>query len=375
MTSVPNTETHWPAGFRIRPSADLEPADAGSVDVEVADVVTGRRFPWSPEALAEYILATGDPGALGGDHEDWASALAASDERTRLLPDWRHWQYRGWHPSDQFYIASRRSNGGGDGDRDGDGDAGRDPAGEIEMKPLVDGPPPQEQRPSGRTVPLGDPAPPGAQEISRLLVKRRSGRAYVPKPVPLDSLSGLLWYGLADVRERRTRREGSNPASPVDGYGSAWDFYLCVYHVDGLEPGTYRYDLASHELTGVNPGDHREAMIDALQGMHSPATAAWTLGLVADFPRYQWRYPQEHGLRKLYLESGILGQELIVLGMSYGLSTLVTPAQKDRRYLDLHGLPAERFAPVYTLTMGLSRGAAGVWFNGRQPAPPAAGAP
>lgn len=59
----------------------------------------------------------------------------------------------------------------------------------------------------------------------------------------------------------------------------------------------------------------------------------------------------------------MLGQQLIVLAMSYGLSTLVTPAQKDRAYLDLHALPEDRFAPVYTLTMGLSRGGAGVGFD------------
>jgi nitroreductase len=92
-------------------------------------------------------------------------------------------------------------------------------------------------------------------------------------------------------------------------------------------------------------------------------TAAWTLGMVADFPRYQWRYRHEHGLRRLYMESGVIGQELVVLAMSYGLSTLVTPAQRDRLYLDLHQLSPDRYAPVYTLTMGGSRGSAGTMFD------------
>jgi hypothetical protein len=105
----------------------------------------------------------------------------------------------------------------------------------------------------------------------------------------------------------------------------------------------------------VRPGNHREAMIGVLQGMRSPKTAAWTLGLVADFPRYQWRYRHEHALRRLYVEAGFVGQELLALGLAYNLGTLVTPAQKDSAYLDLHGLTADRYAPVYTLTMGLSR--------------------
>lgn len=35
---------------------------------------------------------------------------------------------------------------------------------------------------------------------------------------------------------------------------------------------------------------------------------------------------------------------------------------KDSEYLALHDLSGERFAPVYTLTMGLSRGSAGLSF-------------
>ncbi|WP_449060976.1 SagB/ThcOx family dehydrogenase [Planomonospora algeriensis] len=348
-------ETPWPTGFRIRPAVDAEAAD-----VEVTDTVTGRRFRWSPESLSEYILAGGrTTGDLTGNRDGWLEALDRSQERDRLLPGWRHWQRRGWYPSDQYYVASRRWAYDDTTDRDG---AIREAT--VAEYLRKDGPPPEPVRLSGPRVALGEPASPGAQPVSRLLATRRSGRAYVNEPVALGRLSGLLWYGLAEVRKRAARTDDSQPMSYLDSYGSAWDFHLCVYNVDGVEPGTYRYELLDHELTGIRPGDHRETMIDVLQGMHSPATAAWTLGMVADFPRYQWRYRHEHGLRRLYLEAGILGQELLILGMSYGLSTLVTPAQKDRAYLGLHGLEDRRHAPVYTLTMGLSRGGAGIDFHG-----------
>ena len=66
---------------------------------------------------------------------------------------------------------------------------------------------------------------------------------------------------------------------------------------------------------------------------------------------------------RLYLETGVLAQELIILVESYGLSTLVTPAQQDRPFLGLHGFTADRHAPMYTLTMGFNRGAAGIALN------------
>jgi SagB-type dehydrogenase family enzyme len=353
MTSAESPGARWPAGFRMRPAADPE-----SPEVEVTDAATGRRFHWPPERLSAHIMrGATDLGALD-DRDEWKEVLKTADERRALLPDWRHWQDRRWHPSDHYYLASRH-----DGEaREADADMSLRLS-MIDLFLLADGPPPEEHRPDGPVVPLGTPPPLGEQQLSRLLVTRRTGRSYVRRAPSLGSLSGLLWYGLAEVRAGRHEGGRLDPAAYLDCYGAAWDFYLCVYKVDGVEPGVYRYDLRDHALVGVRPGDHRDAMIDVLQGMHSPATAAWTLGMVADFPRYQWRYRHEHGLRRLYLEAGVLGQQLIVLAMSYGLSTLVTPAQKDRAYLALHGLPEDRFAPVYTLTMGLSRGSEGVGFD------------
>lgn len=354
-SSARRSKVDWPLGFRIRPSADPE-----SPDVEVVDVVTGRRFRWSPESLSRYILEGGQVREkLAGDRDKWLEALESLQERDRLLPGWQHWERRGWHPSDQYYVASRRWDYADTTDTDA---SIRIAA--VEGYLSVDGPPPEEERRDGPRLSLGTPAFPGAQEISRLLVTRRTGRAYRSKPVPLDRLSGLLWYGLADVRRRRAEIDTAEPLSYLDSYGSAWDFYLCIYNVEGVDPGVYRYEVLGHELATVRLGEHREAMIDVLQGMRSPSTAAWTLGLVADFPRYQWRYRHEHGLRRLYLEAGILAQELLILGMSYGLSTLVTPAQKDRPYLALHGLSEERFSPIYTLTMGVSLGEPGATFDG-----------
>jgi SagB-type dehydrogenase family enzyme len=354
MSSVRRNESFWPLGFRVRPSADPD-----SVNVEVADTITGRRFHWTPESMAEYILAGGRLDRdLTGDHEKWRDVLESSGDRRHLAPGWRHWLTRGWQPSDQYYASSRRWDYVDTTDPDG---SIRTAA--VERYLSIDGPPVEPEPKDGPRISLGTPAEPGDQEVSRLLATRRSGRAYVPKPVPLNRLSGLLWHGLAEVRKRLAGTSATEPMSYLDSYGSAWDFYLCIYNVAGVQPGVYRYEVSSHQLTSIRPGNHRDAMIDALQGMHSPATAAWTLGMVADFPRYQWRYRHEHGLRRLYLESGILGQELVILAMSYGLSTLVTPAQKDRPYLALLDLSEDRYAPIYTLTMGLSRGNAGVDFR------------
>jgi SagB-type dehydrogenase family enzyme len=352
---MPPVESGWPVGFRIRPAVDPERSD-----VEVTDTVSGRRFHWAADALARRIVR-GAIDSTDGKHSAWHEALTAAHDRSALVPGWRHWQERRWYPSDQYYVASRRMDYQDSPDPDG---AIRDATVRAYLS-AEDVPLPAEPG-AGPRMPLGSPTNPGAQPVSKLLVNRRSGRAYQREPVPLAHLSGLLWYGFAEVRSYRERADSAKPLSLLESFGSVWDFYVCVYDVSGLAPGVYRYDLSKHHLTSVRPGDHRRAMAEVLQGMRSPLTGAWTLGLVADFPRYQWRYRHEHALRRLYMESGILAQELVILAMAYGLSTLVTPAQRDRPYMELHQLSPDRFAPVYTLTMGWSRGTAGRMFEGQE---------
>jgi SagB-type dehydrogenase family enzyme len=335
---------YWPAGFRVRP-----PVQVGQPEVEVTDIVSGRRFRWAPEALAKAILSTDGPAASTGDAQRWTAAVeAAHESQSQLVDGMRHWYARGWHPSEQYYLASRRW--GYLDEQDNDGTVR---AAVVERFLADDGEPPAEELGTGPRTALGKPAPPGEQKLSRLLLGRRTGRAYVREPVPLEVLSGLLWHGLHEVRARRVAMDRSEPLSYLNSFGSAWDFFVCAYGVADLDPGIYRYDVSGHELIAVRPGQHRQAMVKVLQGMRSPATAAWTLGMVADAPRYQWRYRSESGLRRLYVEAGILGQELVLLGGSYGLSTLTTPAQQDRLFLEFFKLSRDRYVPIYTLTTGL----------------------
>lgn len=325
----------WPAGWVIRPPAGGEPGE-----VEIADVVGGRSARCEAGALCAGLLAADGPRP-GGPLADLLPVPApdGAERRQSLEDGWHDWERRGWQPSHQYYVASRPWEPG-----DGDGAAG--------AREDTRGQPPEPRR-HGRPAPLGAPLEPGTRAVGRLLAERRSQRSFADRPVPRAALSGVLAYGLAGVRDGLDRSARAQPPAPGgDGAGSAWDVYVCVLDVDGLEAGAYRYDLEDHALAMVRPGDHRAELVSILQGMNAPSTAAWMIVLVADFPRSQWLHPHEDGLRRLYVESGLLAQELIILGSSYGLGTLVTPAQKDSPMLALLELPADRYAPVYTLTMG-----------------------
>ncbi|WP_298182981.1 hypothetical protein [Saccharomonospora sp.] len=317
-TSTPQNAVerlHWPVGTRIRAHGNM---------AEIADTILGATAHLRPDDLAYTILAGKAMAARAETTED-------ETYRASLLDGLRHWQRRRWHPSDQFFTAARRT----------------PPAPGLVTEPPFTF--------SGPGIALPTPPPPGDQPVSTLLLARRSGRAFIRKPVPAKKLSSLLWHGFTEFRDGRQRRSAAhwNPA--------AWRICVCVFDVDGIQPGAYHYDPTGHRLHPVAPGDHRTRMIQILQGMRTPSSAGWTLGLVADLPRAQQAIIGESGLRSLYTWSGVIAQELIVLGGAHGLSTLVTPAQRDSDYLALHDLPKHRFTPIYTLTMGLSRGADGVY--------------
>ncbi|GAA0611934.1 hypothetical protein HPO96_22445 [Kribbella sandramycini] len=308
----------WPALVRIRPTTD-EPG------IEVADVVSGRTHRFNPAELAADLLAGAVPAL--------PTTTADDVRRAQLLPGLQHWQHRGWHPSDQSYVASRR------------------PATVI---PEPATPTAAAPRP-GPGIELPAPAHAAKHSIARLLVNRRTGRAYIRRPAPAEVLSGLLWHGLSEFRT------GTSSRAAADWDPSVWEVCLCVHNVEGVERGAYRYDPQTHRLHLVQADDLRPRMATILQGMRSPSSAGWTLGLVADFERQQQVRPSESGLRSLYTQSGVIAQDLIVLGSAYDLSTLVTPAQQDSAYLELHGLHPRQYGPIYTLTMGLSRGLDGVY--------------
>ena len=339
----------WPSGLRLRPP--VNPADGV---IEISDVVGGRRFSWSPEALAQAVLGDEETTST---LQSWLHDIEAARQRVVSPTGWQHWRERGWRPSDQYYVASRQARYVDAADEDASVRL-------LTLHRLIKqdgGPVAEYDHDYVYMVDLPAPAAVRDESVSGILLRRRSGRSYISKPIPAEVLSGVLQFGLADIRSRRSQVDVSQPLSLLNSYGSAWDIYLTVYDVNGVPAGAYKYDVTWHRLLAVSLGDHRDRVCALLQGQRPPATAGWTVFLIADFPRYQWRYRHEHALRKLYLETGVLSQEIILVATAYGLATLVTPAQRDQETLDLFQLPNTRFGPMTTLTTGWSRGNRGIY--------------
>jgi SagB-type dehydrogenase family enzyme len=172
--------------------------------------------------------------------------------------------------------------------------------------------------------------------LGEVLMKRHTVRVYRPAPLPLPTLSALL------------------VASGIREAGTALDAYLVVYAVGGLDAGIARYLPDRHELVWCQRGDFREPMVDILQGLAAPRSAALTFVLAADVPESQSRHPGERGLRSVYLDAGYVAQRITLAATAFGLGTLPTPAQQDAPLCQLLGIDASLRPPIYTVTCGWS---------------------
>jgi SagB-type dehydrogenase family enzyme len=330
---------------RFAPLTEVRLAQQGAA-LELVSPVPGKRLRLTPEALIAYLddRADAGPGAKVEAGLRDVGVLGATPGDAGLAGV-RHWSERGWYPSCGYYLWSRQV-------RYADLD---DDDGEARRTALTayraEGDLPTRARPEGPALPLPPPRP-GVRSLGEILLARRTHRSFPGRPTTTHDLGDVLGLGFASVARARARDRG-DPVEHLNASGGvALDPYVLVYAVDGVSPGAYYYDLARHALVLVRSGDLREWCCDVLMGMAAPRSANFSVFLVADYLQYMWLYRNEYALRKLYMDVGFAGQELLLAAEERDIGTLVTPATKDGKVCELLGLDGVRFAPIYTLTMG-----------------------
>ena len=193
--------------------------------------------------------------------------------------------------------------------------------------PLADrvAPPPVVSPPVGPLVALPRPDlerlrredPPLAEVMER----RRSSRQMGTPPLTVDALGALLYRcARLDAVLPGERDDISRRPYPSGGARYPLELYLCVSACQGLEPGLYRYEPASHRL------ERRGAMtpaVEALLGSTPLETVPQVLlTLAARFPRVSWKY-QSIAYSLILKDAGVLLQSLSLAATAMGLACCV----------------------------------------------------
>jgi SagB-type dehydrogenase family enzyme len=164
-------------------------------------------------------------------------------------------------------------------------------------------------------------------ELRLAVEKRETLRAYVDENISLDELSYLLWttQGVKTVTDRPVTKR----TVPSAGSRHAFETWLLVNRVDGLQPGLYRYVAIRHQLIRVPAvQDIRQKLTDACGNQKHVFESAVTFFWVAVVERMTWRYPAR-GYRFLFLDAGHVCQNLYLAAEQLGCGVCAIAAFDD----------------------------------------------
>jgi SagB-type dehydrogenase family enzyme len=190
----------------------------------------------------------------------------------------------------------------------------------------------------------------GSVDLKRCIANRKSCRDYLDTPLSLDELSFLLWA----TQGVRLKLDSGHALRTVPSAGCrhAFETWLCVLNVEGLEKGIYRYLPVEYELLFVQAPENLETrIVRASLGQSFTADAAVTFIWTAIPYRMEWRY----GLaahKVIALDAGHVCQNLYLACTAIGAGTCAIAAYHQAGMDALIGVDGQEEFTIYLATAG-----------------------
>lgn len=209
--------------------------------------------------------------------------------------------------------------------------------------------------PSKQAIDLPKPQELAIKDLSlrEAIESRESIRKYSDQSLSLMELSWLLWctQGVKEVMGTRVTLR----TVPSAGARHAFETYLLVNNVNGLQQGLYRFIAIEHKLVLINKDEKiADKITMAALDQSQVKKCNVTFLFVAVLERMKWRYGVR-GYRYLHLDAGHVGQNLYLAAENIGCGVCAIAAFEDKKinhFLDLDG--EEQFV-IYLLTVGKKR--------------------
>lgn len=186
--------------------------------------------------------------------------------------------------------------------------------------------------------------------LLELINERTSVRTYSDEALAKEDLSYFLWctQGIKkNLKDKATLR-----TVPSAGARHAFETYMLINNVVGLNNGMYRYIATKHAIVPINldkaiAGNLLAACLG--QGMitMSAVTFFWT----ADIYRMEYRYGQR-GYRYIHLDAGHICQNLHLAAESRECGVCAIAAFDDDETNTALGLDGENDFVVYIAALG-----------------------
>lgn len=204
-------------------------------------------------------------------------------------------------------------------------------------------PPPRFKTCAGRPKHALPPVPPATSEFPRVLLARRTHRAFARSAVAIEKIGALLHYTWGATGTLHSPIFGplTRKTSPSGGARHPGEVYLVAFDVDGLAPGLYHYHARDHVLERLGRGPTRAALRHLAVDQQHVGTAAAVFLMTAVFPRSMWKYRAPRAYRVVTLDAGHLGQTFCLTATWLELAPFTTAAMRDtalERVLGIDGI-------------------------------------
>lgn len=188
-------------------------------------------------------------------------------------------------------------------------------------------------------------------DLSSAIQQRRSIRKYTGDHLSIDELSHLLWctQGVQKVLPSSTLR-----TVPSAGARHAFETWLVINNVSGIQPGLYRFIASKHQLALIThsiDNDIADQVTVCCANQSFIKTAAVLFIWVAIPYRMSWRYG-ERAYRYLHLDAGHICQNLYLAAESIDAGVCAIAAYDDDQLNAFLGLDGESAFAIYLATVG-----------------------
>lgn len=190
-------------------------------------------------------------------------------------------------------------------------------------------------------------------DLFTIINQRQTSRNYREDPLSLLELSYLLWC-TQGVKSTLTNGLPSSTKLTVPSAGArhAFETYLLVNNVEGLEPGVYRFLGIEHKLLPVvSRPDFGERLTERCWDQPVIMTSAVTFIWSAVPFRMTWRFG-ERGYRYLHLDAGHVCQNLYLAAEAIDCGVCAISAFGDSLVNDLLEIDGEEEFVIYLATVG-----------------------
>ena len=212
---------------------------------------------------------------------------------------------------------------------------------------------PPVQKPCSEDRPRISLPEPGEGEpvtVAQAIGRRRSHRRYLDRPLTLQDLSFLLWA--TQGVQRRVSATTALRTVPSAGARHAFETYLAVLRVEGLEQGIYRYLPLEHALVLEDrPRDLAAALSVGSLGQSWIAGSAVTFCWSTIPERMEWRYDLA-AHRVIAMDVGHVCQNLYLACEAVGAGTCAIAAYDQQAMDTLLDLDGQDEFTVYLAPVG-----------------------